>query len=61
MRTSEDKDHSEANLEAAFSHPRLRHHDIDYVLEPGNNSSRFWRWGPSATSEDAAKFFQRVL
>ena len=60
-RTSEDKDHSEANLEVAFSHPRLRHHDIDCVLESGNSSSRFWRWGPSATSEDTAKFFQRVL
>jgi hypothetical protein len=60
-RTSEDKDHSEANLEVAFSHPTLRHHDIDCVLEPGNSSSRFWRWGPSATSNDAAKFFQRVV
>ena len=60
-RTSEDKDHLEANPEVACSHPRLRHHDIDCVLEPGNSLSRFWRWGPSATSEDAAKFFQRVL
>jgi hypothetical protein len=60
-RTSEEKDHSEANLEVALSHPRLRHHDIDCLLAPGNTSSRFWRWGPSATSEDAAKFFQRVL
>ena len=59
--TSEDKDHSEANLEVVLPHPRLRHHNIDCVLEGGNSSSRFWRWGPSATSEDAAKFFQRVL
>lgn len=47
--------HSEANIEVAFSHPRVRHQDIDC------NASRFWRWGPYATSEDAAKFFQRVL
>ncbi|KAF4627551.1 hypothetical protein G7Y89_g10607 [Cudoniella acicularis] len=33
----------------------------DKALQPGNSSSRFWRWGPSATSDDAAKFFQRVL
>lgn len=59
--TSEEKDYSEANLEVALSHPRLHHHDIDCLLAPGNSSSRFWRWGPSATSEDAAKFFQRVL
>jgi hypothetical protein len=61
---SEDKDHSKANPEVAFSHPRLRHHDIDFILKsenPSNSSSQFWRWGPSATSNDAAKFFQRVL
>jgi hypothetical protein len=28
---SGDKDHPEANLEVAFSHPRLRHHDIDSI------------------------------
>ncbi|PVH68593.1 hypothetical protein DL98DRAFT_522666 [Cadophora sp. DSE1049] len=61
MRTSEDKDYSEGNLEAALSQPRLRHYDIDCVLDPGNSLSRYWCWGPSATSEDAAKFFQRVL
>jgi len=56
-----EKDHSEANLEVAFSHPSLRHHDIDSILKSGNSSSQFWRWGPSATSNDAAKFFQRVV
>jgi hypothetical protein len=33
----------------------------DKVLQLGNSSSLFWRWGPSATSDDAVKFFQRVL
>jgi len=45
----------------ALSHPRLCHHDIDSILKSGNSSSQFWRWGPSATSNDAAKFFQQVL
>ncbi|ESZ90637.1 hypothetical protein SBOR_8971 [Sclerotinia borealis F-4128] len=51
---SEGRDHSEANLEVESSDPMLYHHAIDF------DSPRFWRWGPSATSEDAAKFFQRV-
>jgi hypothetical protein len=25
------------------------------------NSSQFWKWGPDATSKDAATFFQRVV
>lgn len=25
------------------------------------NGSRFWKWGPDATSKDAATFFQRVV
>ena len=54
---SEDEDHSETNL----LHPRLCHQDVDCALQQGNSSSRLWRWGPSATSEDAAKFFRRVL
>jgi len=58
---SEEREYSEANLEGTFSCPRWRHHDIDCKLQPSNGSSRFWRWGPSATSEDAVKFFQRVL
>jgi len=57
----EGKDLSEANLEVAFTHPSLRHHGIDSKLKSGNSSSQFWRWGPSATSNDAAKFFQRVV
>jgi hypothetical protein len=59
--TLEEKNHSEANLEVAFSHPSLRYHDIDSILKSDNSSSQFWRWGPSATSNDAAKFFQRVV
>ncbi|KAH9205433.1 hypothetical protein DL95DRAFT_470587 [Leptodontidium sp. 2 PMI_412] len=61
VRNSEGKHHSDAKLEVVFSHPRLRHRDIDCVSEPGCSPSRFWRWGPSATSEDAAKFFRRVV
>lgn len=56
VRNSEGKDHSEAKLEVTYSYQKLRHYNIDCVLEPGNNSSRSWRWGPSATSKDAAKF-----
>ena len=59
--TLEEKDHSEANLEVAFSPPSLRYYDIDSISKSGNRSSQFWRWGPSATSNDAAKFFQRVV
>ncbi|PVH73131.1 hypothetical protein DL98DRAFT_576444 [Cadophora sp. DSE1049] len=33
----------------------------DYYLSETGKASRFWRWGPGATSEDAAKFFRRVL
>ena len=33
----------------------------DKLLQPGNSSTRSWRWGPGATSDDAAKFFRRVL
>jgi hypothetical protein len=51
---SEDREYSEVNLEKAFSHPRSHHHEQGKVL------SRSWRWGPGATSNDAAKFFQRV-
>lgn len=57
----EEKEHSEANLEIAFSQPSLCHHNIDSILRSGNSSSQFWRWGPSATSNDAAKFFRRVV
>ncbi|KAG4430484.1 hypothetical protein IFR05_014027 [Cadophora sp. M221] len=57
VRNLEGKDHSEAKLEVAFSPLRLRHHDIDCVSKPSSSSLRLWRWGPSATSEDAAKFF----
>jgi hypothetical protein len=57
----EEKDHSEANLEVEFSHPSLRHHDIDSILKSGNSSPQFWRWGHSATSSDVAKFFRRVV
>jgi hypothetical protein len=61
MSNSEDRECSEANLEGAFSHSRWRHHDIDCALQPSNSLSWPWRWGPSATSDDAAKFFQRVV
>jgi len=57
MRNSEDKDHLEAKLEEAFLHPRLRHRNIDCVSELGKSRFEVWRRGPSATSEDAAKFF----
>ena len=62
-RTSASKGavHSEANLEVVLSDSRLRHQDTGCALEQSHNTSRFWRWGPYATSEDAAKFFQRVL
>jgi hypothetical protein len=56
-----EKDHSEANLEVEFSPPSLRHHDMDSILKSGNSSPQFWRWGPSATSSDAAKFFRPVV
>jgi hypothetical protein len=37
----EVNDHSEANLEVAFSNPSLlRHHDIDAILKSGNSSSQ---------------------
>jgi hypothetical protein len=39
----EEKDYSEANLEVAFLHPSLRHHDVDSILKSGNSSSQFWR------------------
>jgi hypothetical protein len=58
---SEDREYSEANLEGAFSHPRWRYHDIDCTLQPGNSLSWSWRWESGATSDDAAKFFQRVV
>jgi hypothetical protein len=58
---SKDREYSEANLEGTFSHPRWRHYDIDCTLQPGKCLSWSWRWGPGATSDDAAKFFQRVL
>jgi hypothetical protein len=57
----EEKDHSEANLEIAFSQPSFSRHDIDSILRSGNSSSQFWRWGPSATCNDAANFFRRVV
>lgn len=57
----ENDDHSKANLEVAFSCPKLRHHDFDYISKPGNNSSGIWQWGPDATSNDVAKFFQLVM
>jgi hypothetical protein len=57
----EEGDHSEANLKVTFSHPSIRHHDIDSIFKSGNSSSQFWRWGPNATSNDAVKFFQRVV
>jgi hypothetical protein len=57
----EDREYSEANLEGAFPYPRWHHLDIDYTLQPGNSLSRSWRWGPGATSDDAAKFFQQVV
>ncbi|KAH8598468.1 hypothetical protein B0O99DRAFT_43184 [Bisporella sp. PMI_857] len=41
VRISGGKDHSEAKLEVAFPHQRLRHLDIGCVSEPGNSSSRF--------------------
>jgi hypothetical protein len=59
--TPDNRDYLQANVDAAYSHPMLHHHDIDCNLESGNNSPRFWRWGPSATSDDAAEFFQRVM
>jgi hypothetical protein len=37
MWTSEEKDFLEANLEVELTHPRLRHHDIDCLLAPGNS------------------------
>lgn len=58
--TSKDEVHSEANLKGALLHSSSRHQDMDCILIPGRNAS-FWRWGPHATSEDAAKFFRRVL
>jgi hypothetical protein len=35
-RTSEDKGHSETNQEVAYLQPRMSHHYIHCVLEPGN-------------------------
>jgi hypothetical protein len=58
---SKDEVHSEANLAATLLHPRLRHQDINCISGQGGNVSPYWRWGPYATSADAAKFFQRVL
>ncbi|KAM3074483.1 hypothetical protein ACMFMG_002713 [Clarireedia jacksonii] len=53
---SKDKVCLEENTKGAFSH-----RDTDSASTTGNDLSRFWRWGPGATSNDAAKFFQRVL
>ncbi|KAJ5033155.1 uncharacterized protein L3040_008812 [Drepanopeziza brunnea f. sp. 'multigermtubi'] len=58
--TSNDGAYSEANLNAALLHSSSRHQDMDCIVSPGRNAS-LWRWGPYATSEDAAKFFRRVL
>lgn len=32
-----------------------------FIGRPTNEWSRFWRWGTGATSQDAVKFFRRVL
>lgn len=60
-RSLEDKGYLEGDLEAAVSPPGSSHHDIDCVLDPSSSPSSLWRWGPGTTSEDAAKFFQRML
>ena len=54
----DDKDYPEANPNVALLRPELHHHTI---LETGNSSSSIWRWGSKATSNDATKFFQRVM
>ena len=58
---SKCEDYSEVNPEVVLSYPRLHDIGTNCVSEPDRNASRLWRWGPCATSEDAAKFFQRVL
>jgi hypothetical protein len=58
---SKEREYAEANLEETYSYLSWHYYDIDCKLQPSNGSSRFWRWGPSATSEDAVKFFQQVL
>jgi hypothetical protein len=60
-RKSTIEEHSVANLEVDFLHPNLRHNNIGSILKSGNSSYQPWRWGPSATSNDAAKFFRRVV
>lgn len=67
-RNSQDEGNSdsgeERKTEPMISLRKLPIHDIDSIRTSQthtSNSPRFWRWGPNATSEDAAKFFRRVI
>ena len=53
----------EASLEGVLSHPTSPSQDIDCNLtsEQDLNEPRNWKWGPGATSEDAARFYRSVL